>query len=68
VDNLAIVVTGADWHRRIGSIVDLVPDCCRHCDCGFAGKRQEVSTQGEPRRHQVTELPPIEAHITEYRC
>jgi transposase len=23
---------------------------------------------GEPRRHQVTELPPIEAHITEYRC
>ena len=23
---------------------------------------------GEPRRHQVTELPPIAAHITEYRC
>jgi transposase len=22
----------------------------------------------EPRRHQVTELPPIEAHVTEYRC
>ena len=28
----------------------------------------KVSTHGEPRRHQVTELPPIEAHITEYRC
>jgi transposase len=27
-----------------------------------------MSTQGEARRHQVTELPPIEAHITEYRC
>ena len=23
---------------------------------------------GDPRRHQVTELPPIAAHITEYRC
>jgi transposase len=27
-----------------------------------------VLAQGEPRRHQVTELPPIEAYITEYRC
>jgi hypothetical protein len=27
-----------------------------------------MPTQGEPRRHQVTELPPIEAQITEYQC
>ena len=27
-----------------------------------------MSTQGDVRRHQVTELPPIEAHITEYQC
>jgi transposase len=27
-----------------------------------------MPTQGEARRHQVTELPPIEAHITEYQC
>ena len=27
-----------------------------------------MSTQGEARRHQVTELPPIEAYITEYQC
>jgi len=27
-----------------------------------------MSTQGEPRRHQVTEVPSIESHITEYRC
>ena len=24
--------------------------------------------EGDPRRHQVTELPPIAAHVTEYRC
>lgn len=27
-----------------------------------------MSTQSEARRHQVTELPPVEADITEYRC
>jgi hypothetical protein len=27
-----------------------------------------MSTAGDPRRHQVTELPPIEAHITESQC
>src|SRR5271154_3182248 len=27
-----------------------------------------MPTQGEPRRHQVTELPPVKAHITEYQC
>ena len=27
-----------------------------------------MSTQGEARRHQGTELPPIQAHITEYQC
>jgi transposase len=53
---------------RLDHVIDLLPDRCRHCDCSFAAKRRKVSTQGEPRRHQVTELPPIEAHITEYRC
>jgi transposase len=45
-----------------------VPSHCHHCDCRLSGGSRKLSTQGEPRRHQVTELPPIEAHITEYRC
>jgi transposase len=53
---------------RVDQVIDLLPDRCRHCDCSFAGTRRKASLQGEPRRHQVTELPPIEAHITEYRC
>jgi len=53
---------------RVDQVIDLLPDRCRHCDCSFAGIRRKVSTQGEPGRHQVTELPPIDAHITEYRC
>jgi transposase len=39
-----------------------------HCDCSFSGKRRQASTDIEPRRHQVTELPPIQAHMAEYRC
>jgi transposase len=53
---------------RVDQVIDLLPNRCRHCDCSLADTRRKVSTQGEPRRHQVTELPPIEAHITEYRC
>jgi len=53
---------------RVDSVIDLLPAHCRHCDCRLTGSRHKVSTDGEPRRHQVTELPPIEAHITEYRC
>jgi transposase len=54
--------------ERVNEVIDLLPVRCRHCDCRLTGGSRKVSTQGEPRRHQVTELPPIEAHITEYRC
>jgi transposase len=54
--------------ERVNEVIDLLPARCRHCDCRLAGGSRKVSLQGEPRRHQVTELPPIEAHITEYRC
>jgi transposase len=53
---------------RVNDIVDLLPSHCHHCDCRLPGGSRKVLAQGEPRRHQVTELPPIEAYITEYRC
>ena len=50
--------------ERANETVDLVPAVCRHCQ-----HRLHVrDTVGDPRRHQVTEVPAIEAHITEYRC
>ena len=54
--------------ERVNKVVDLLPSRCRHCDCRFPDDGSKVTTQGGPRRHQVTELPRIEAHITEYRC
>ena len=50
---------------RVDRVIEVFPPKCRHCDSRLSRK---MSTQGEARRHQVTELPPIEAHITEYRC
>ena len=50
--------------ERVQTTIDLVPDACRHCQRALHA-RHDV---GDPRRHQVTELPAIEAHITEYRC
>jgi transposase len=50
--------------ERVDAIVDLAPEACRHC----ARRLYARHTLGDPRRHQVTELPPIAAHITEYRC
>ena len=48
------------------AVVVLVPDACRHCHHAIPERGRAV--RGEPRRHQVTELPPIAAHITEYQC
>ena len=50
--------------ERANETVDLRPEACRHCQHRLHAR----DTVGDPRRHQVTELPAIEAHITEYRC
>ena len=49
----------------VDQVIEVFPPKCRHCDSRLS---RRMPTLGEARRHQVTELPPIEAHITEYRC
>jgi transposase len=50
---------------RVDELKKVFPTRCRHCDHRLSSA---IPTEGDPRRHQVTELPPIEAHITEYQC
>lgn len=52
--------------ERVQQVKEIFPDACRHCHHPLPARGREVS--GAPRRHQVTELPPIAAHITEYQC
>lgn len=50
---------------RVDEVVEVFPENCRHCDRRLS---RRLSPKDNPRRHQVTELPPVEAHITEYQC
>ena len=52
--------------ERVNHVVPIYPDTCRHCDHALPVRGRTVI--GEPRRHQVTELPAIDADITEYQC
>jgi len=54
--------------NRVNQVIELFPARCRHCDGRFSAEVRKTARQGEARRHPVTELPPIEAHITEYQC
>jgi transposase len=45
----------------------LLPKQCGHCGENLPQDPGQVATQGEPRRHQVTEVPPVKAYITEYQ-
>ncbi len=41
---------------------DVKPEACRHCGQALEGADRE------PYRHQVTEIPPVVAEVTEYRA
>lgn len=47
--------------EQVQHVVELVPKECK--DCG----RRLVGRDVEPRRHQVVEVPPLSAIVTEYR-
>lgn len=53
--------------EQVNHVVDVFPDQCQGCQQPLPTDPVERVIQGEPRRHQVTELPPIEPDITEYR-
>jgi len=48
---------------RLDAAVPLRPDTCGQCGTSLVGGPE----QGAPIRHQVAELPPVKAHVTEYR-
>jgi transposase len=54
--------------ERVNEIRPILPEHCQHCGHSLPGQIEQVKTTGEPQRHQVTELPPIQARIIEYQC
>lgn len=51
----------------VSAVEVVLPKQCRHCGSNLPQKPGQVTAQGDPRRHQVTEVPPVKAHITEYQ-
>ena len=49
--------------EQVDRLVRLVPDKCGRCQ----GPTVEKPDAPEPLRHQVTELPPVKPHVTEYQ-
>jgi hypothetical protein len=54
--------------ERVNAVTPLYPSQCRYCEKQFTQRDRTRGLQGAPQRHQVTELPQIKAHITEYQC
>jgi transposase len=53
--------------ERVNRVVPVFPDRCGHCQRSLPTDAATRVTEGEPRRHQVTELPEIQADITEHQ-
>lgn len=47
--------------EQVSKVVECVPPRCHRC------RARLVGLDGEPRRSQVIEVPPIRPHVTEYR-
>ena len=54
--------------EQVNVVTTLYPSQCQHCEKPFTRHDRTRGLQGTPQRHQVTELPQIKAHITEYQC
>jgi transposase len=54
--------------EKVDEIRPLLPQRCRHCGHALPTHIEQVQTTGEPQRHQVSELPPIQARTIEYQC
>jgi transposase len=48
--------------EQVQRVVEVVPEECRSCRGRLEGQ------DSAPRRHQVVEVPPLSAFVTEYRC
>jgi transposase len=53
---------------RVDKIQHVLPEQCQRCGRALPTQIEQAQTLGTAQRHQVTELPAMRAHITEYQC
>ena len=53
---------------RVDKVQHVLPQYCQRCGRALPTQIEQAQTHGTAQRHQVTELPAVRAHITEYQC
>lgn len=53
--------------ERVDETRHILPEQCQSCGKALPQELAQAQTVGDPQRHQVTELPAISAHITEFQ-
>ena len=53
---------------QVQQVKPVLPASCQHCGLSLPQRIEQLRMAGLPRRHQVTELPPIQPQVTEYQC
>lgn len=53
---------------QVQQVCPVLPEACKHCGEALPQSPEQIRTEGEPQRHQVTELPPIQPFVIEYQC
>ena len=53
---------------QVDEIRPILPEPCQPCGHSLPVELEQVQISGAPQRHQVTELPPIQARTIEYQC
>jgi transposase len=54
--------------EKVTEVRTVLPEQCQHCGHHLPSQVEQVQTTGAVQRHQVTELPPIQAQVIEYQC
>ena len=54
--------------EKVDEIRPVLPEQCGQCGHPLPRQIEQAQTRGEPQRHQVTELPLIQARTMEYQC
>ena len=54
--------------EKVDEIRPVLPEQCGQCGHPLPRQIERAQTRGEPQRHQVTELPLIQARTIEYQC
>ena len=53
--------------ERVNQVCPILPEQCQGCGGALPRELEQAQTVGTPQRHQVTELPAMGAHVTEYQ-